>query len=695
MSPSLGHLVTVEDWEIVEGAPSPQGATWVESIRSWNFAIFSQFATEVTLLLYTRDDLLTPVFAKQLDPLGHKTGRIWHVLVKETDAPGAVYYGWRVDGPHDPGRGVYFDPTKILSDPLALQIYFPPDFSRAAAAAYGIPNDGKAVLGVLPGPERSFDWGPEPPPRKTSNAVVYELHVRGFTMGENSGVPEGHRGTFLGIVDKIPYLKELGVTVVELLPVQQFDPQEGNYWGYMTLNFFAPHGQYAATSDAIDEFRTMVRALHQAGIEVWLDVVYNHTAEGDAGGPYYSMRGIDSKSYYIVDDEGNFWNDSGCGNTTRTAHPATKAMILRSIRYWAEEMGVDGFRFDLASILARDMAGSVSQLPSIITDIGSLAMQLDVKVVAEAWDLGAYMLGSSFPGIMWRQWNGKFRDDVRAYVRGDNAMVPAMMRRLYGSNDLFPDGPDDMYRPFQSVNFVTAHDGFCLYDLVSYNHKHNEVNGHGNTDGTDENNSWNCGWEGDRALPLEVARLRFQQMKNFATILLLSNGTPMFVAGDEFANTQQGNNNPYNQDNKITWLDWARLEENREMFDFWKGMIAIRTSRKSLARSRFWRQDVTWYGVDDGPDTSDWSHSFAWRLAGGRYGENDLYCMSNMYTKPLTFTIQERDPGAWRRLVDTSLAWGQDVSTDGAGPLVRTATYTLAPRSVVVLESVGPGTTRD
>jgi len=682
----LDELRSVGTWEQVEGSPSPLGATWVETERAWNFSLFSRHATGVTLLLYGEDER-QPVLTLDLDPLGNKSGTIWHCFVPKSRAPDAKYYAWRVRGPSDPARGHHFDETKVLFDPFALGLHFPKDFSRQAACMDG-PNDGKAPLGVLPGPEVPFDWQGAPHPRHEHDTVVYELHVKGFTARENSGVSQENRGKFLGLIEKIPYLRSLGVTVVELLPVHQFDPEEGNYWGYMTLSFFAPHQAYGV-EDAALEFRQMVRAFHQAGIEVWLDVVYNHTAEGDERGPTYSYRGVDPSSYYLIGEGGGYFNDTGCGNTTRCAHPAVRILIMRSLRYWAEKMGVDGFRFDLASIFARDKYGRVdTDQPPVVHEIGTLAAQLDVRLVAEAWDIGAYLLGRSFPGLLWRQWNGEFRDDVRAFVRGDGGQIGSLMTRLYGSDDLFPDQAGDVYHAYQSVNFLTAHDGFSLHDLLAYDHKHNEANGHHNTDGTDANFSWNCGWEGELHVPLEVVKLRRQQAKNFLALLLLANGTPMLTAGDEFLNTQGGNNNPYNQDNETTWLDWSRLDQHREVFRFCQRMIALRKSRRMLGRSRYWRGDVQWYGTSGGPDLGYHSRSLAIRLAGTAYDEPDLYLMIHSGHLPARFIVQEGAPGDWERLVDTALPSPQDIADAGAGTPLGSLQYELGPRSVVVLSRV-------
>ncbi len=678
MTQHVGNLRTIEAWELEEGAPAPLGATWVESEQAWNFALYSRAATSVTLLVYGADDVTTPMLELAHDPLVHKTGRIWHCMVTAARVPGAAYYAYQVGGPSG-GRN-HFVPAKVLCDPYAHRLHFPAGFARDAARGDG-PNEGRAVLGQLPRASWAREPDPAPGPRHTHDTVVYEAHVKGFTARENSEVTAAHRGTFSGLVEKIPYLVELGITVLELLPVQQFDPQEGNYWGYMTLNFFAPHDAYAA-EEPVAEFREMVAAMHAAGIEVWLDVVYNHTCEGDRSGPTYHLRGIDNDSYYLVAEDGSYLDDSGCGNTTQGADLAVRALVLRSLRHWAEQ-GVDGFRFDLASILARDADGRIdpNSAPPLVSEIGALAAQLDVTVVAEAWDMGAYLLGRSFPGIMWRQWNGRFRDDVRGFVKGDDGLVPALMTRVYGSDDLFPDGPGDVYRPYQSINFITAHDGFCLNDLVSYNDRHNQANGHDGTDGASDNRSWNSGWEGDEGVPDEVRALRLRQMKNFFALLMLSNGVPMVVAGDEFANTQHGNNNPYNQDNETTWVDWDRLATNRELFDFTKGMIALRKSRRSIARSRFWRDDVQWFGTAGAPDLSEQSHTLAWHLSGATYDEDDLYVMVNAYSGPLDFTVQV--PGSWRVVVDTAGSGPPDLGP--AAPPVPDGPLTVGARSIVVL----------
>jgi isoamylase len=485
-------------------------------------------------------------------------------------------------------------------------------------------------------------------------------------------------------------LKDLGITAVELMPVFQYDPDEGNYWGYMPLNFFSPHHGYAVASDTRDstiEFKTMVKALHQAGIEVILDVVYNHTTEAGADGPTYSYRGICNSSYYLLDQSmTHYRNDTGTGNVLRSAHPVVRKLIIDSLRLWVREMHVDGFRFDLASIFSRNNDGSINLGdPPLITEITGGAEYGDVRLIAEAWDPVSYELGRSFPGQSWSQWNGKYRDDVRAFVKSDPGKIGDLMTRIYGSSDLFPDDLDNAYHPAQSINYITSHDGFCLYDLVAYNDKHNLANGQNNTDGTDNNFSWNCGWEGARDVPAEVMQLRKQQIKNFFTILMVSNGTPMFCAGDEFMNTQHGNNNPWNQDNETTWLDWDLLEKNRDIFRFFKGMIAFRKAHPSLARSRFWREEVSWYGVDGQVDLGYSSHSLAFCLHGASQEDRDIYVMINAYWENLSFQIQEGGVKDWMRVADTSMPSPFDLLEIGKEKPLRSLNYGVKARSIVVL----------
>jgi isoamylase len=679
----------MDNWTPKEGSPSPLGVAWIPTEKAFNFALYSKNATEVTLLLFGEHDATHPLHTYKFDPVANKSGQVWHCRLKAESVAGACYYAYTVGGPNEPGSGNRFDTQKILIDPYAKAIYRPPHFSRDASRIPGAGNAGRAPLCVLIA-DHAFDRRGEPRPVHTSDTIIYELHVRGFTKRANSGVSPEKRGTYAGLIEKIPYLKDLGVTAVELMPVFQQDIQEGSYWGYMPLNFFSPHHEYAVEESSgavVREFRSLVKALHAADIEVILDVVYNHTAEGDETGPTYSYRGIDNAIYYLLEPDGTHYrNDTGTGNTFNCAHRHVRKMIFDSLRFWAQEMHIDGFRFDLASIFTRNEDGSLNlHDPPVIAGISGLAEMARIRLIAEAWDPATYELGRSFPGTSWLQWNGKFRDDLRAFVKGEPGMVPGVMARIYGSNDLFPDDVMNAYHVYQSVNFITCHDGFCLYDLVSYNQKHNEANGESNRDGTDYNQSWNCGWEGDEGVPAEVLELRRRQVKNFCTLLFVSNGTPMFGAGDEFLNTQRGNNNPYNQDNETTWLDWSLLEKNRDIFRFFKNMIAFRKAHPSLGRSRFWREDVSWYGVGEAPDLGFDSHTLAFGLHGASQNDSDLYVMINAYWEPLTFVVQEGEPGDWYRVVDTILPSPEDFCEPGNEQRVESASYKVGPRSVVVL----------
>jgi glycogen operon protein len=677
-------------WDRKEGTPGPLGVTWVPSLSSWNFALYSRRATGVTLLLYGASDPVHPIFEARLNVRINKSGRIWHFWLPAQQAPGATFYAYRVEGRHAPEIGFCFDSEKILVDPFAPAVHFPPDYDRDAAKHPG-PNDGRAPLGILPNSLLSPDSDGERMPRASYDLIVYELHVKGFTARANSGVTPENRGTFAGLTEKIPYLKSLGVTTVELMPVQQCDPQEGSYWGYMPLNFFSAQQSYSASGSsegALQEFHAMVETFHRNGIEVWLDVVYNHTSEGDQGGPTYSYRGIDNSAYYLLTkDRRHYRNDTGCGNTLRCDHPVVRSLILDSLFFWIDRMKVDGFRFDLASVFTRKSDGTLDlENPSLIADISFLGARRGVRMIAEAWDIESYLLGRGFPGLNWRQWNGKYRDDLRDFVRGVPGRVGALMQRLYGSDDLFPDDPENSYRPFQSVNFITAHDGFCLYDLVSYDHKHNEPNGHNNTDGTDDNRSWNCGWEGDEGVPRDVVALRHRQARNFMALLLLSNGTPMFFAGDEFLATRRGNNNPYNQDNEINYLDWDLLRINHGVFRFVQGMIAFRKSHPSIARSQFWRDDVSWYGSNDkNLDFSDRGQILAYCLRGASLDDDDVYVMINGGASEICFEIQEGKDSDWLLVADTSLPSPGDFVEAIHRQHLESQSYLVAGRSVVVL----------
>lgn len=679
----------MDRWAQVEGLPSPLGVTWIEPEQSYNFALYSKHATGVILLLYAERDCVNPAYQYRMNYLKNKTGRIWHCRIPVADMADGKYYAYCVEGPFDLIGGHRFDSQKILLDPYARAVFFPDGFSRVAAVQPGN-NAGHAPLGVIDTDKIQFNWEDDHHPHHTSEIIIYELHVKGFTRRANSGVSTEKRGTYAGLIEKIPYLKELGVTTVELLPIYQYDPLENNYWGYMTLNFFAPHHAYASSKEAgeqINEFRAMVKAFHEANIEVILDVAYNHTTEGDEHGPTYSFRGIDNSTYYLLeDDRRRYRNDAGTGNVLHCANRYVRKMIIDSLSYWVREMHIDGFRFDLAAIFTRNDDGSINlDDPPIISEISSFSEFAGIRLIAEAWDLASYQLGRSFPGFSWLQWNGQFRDDVRAFIKGDRGKLGSFITRLYGSDDLFRDSLEYAYHAYQSLNYITSHDGFCLYDLVSYNAKHNEANGHHNVDGTDDNLSWNCGWEGDTAVPPEVIERRKCQIKNCCCVLFLANGTPMFSAGDEFMNTRRGNNNPYNQDNETTWLDWDLLEKNRDLFRFFKLMIAFRKVHPSLGRSRFWREEVSWYGVNGHVDAGYDSHSLAFCLHGASQSDSDIYVMINAYWQDLDFTIQEGHPGEWQRAVDTSLPTPLDICEPGEEVTLQSPTYTVKARSIVVL----------
>jgi len=696
---SVGSSTPASDWLGYEGSTSPLGASLAPNGQAYNFALYSAAASQVTLHFYSALDLAQPRLSVRFDPARNKSGPVWHARVPLSDVAGAEYYAYTVDGSNSDGAG-RFDVSKLLLDPYATGVFFPPLFSRDAACRAGS-NAGRAPLGVLPKPRTPFDWSGDTSPRHTSNTVVYEMHIKGFTNHPSSGVPEAKRGTYLGAIEKIPHLVELGVTVVELLPIFLFDPEPGgNYWGYMPLAFFAPHNGYSHAldpADTLDELRTLVKALHAANIEVILDVVYNHTTEQGAAGPTYSYRGIDNAGYYLLARDKSYLDFTGCGNSLATSQPVVRRLVLDSLRYWVSECHIDGFRFDLAGIFSRNANGDIDreQTP-IIEEITSDPVLKDVRLIAEPYDLNSYELGRSFPGHTFLQWNASFRDTVRRFVRGDNGTISDLMTRLYGSElDLFPADLVNANHAYQSVNFVDCHDGFCLYDLVSYDDKHNQANGPGHEGGLDNNLSDNCGFEGDPAPP-DVRALRRLRIKGFFALLMLANGTPMFVMGDEVLRTQGGNNNAYNQDNGTSWLDWSLAQQNSDIFRFFKLMIAFRCAHPSLARSRFWGSDITWYGVQGDPDQGFTSHTLAFCLsdpqgfgaaAGLGQAGPAIYVMANFYSRPLAFDIQQGSPGSWQRAVDTSLASPEDIADPGTGPTIAGTTYTVNPQSVVVLIS--------
>jgi glycogen operon protein len=680
---------------VAPGRSFPLGATVVEG--GVNFCVYSGRATRVELLLFDGAADGEPAHVLRLDPRTHRTYHYWHAFVPGLH-PGQVY-AYRAIGPFDPARGLRFDPAKILLDPYARAVVVPDCYDRGAASRPG-ENTAVAMRSVVVDPG-AYDWeGDAPLRRPFASTVIYEMHVAGFTRHPSSGVAPAQRGTYAGVIEKIPYLQDLGITAVELLPVFQFDRQDCppglvNYWGYSPVAFFAPHAGYSARRDPlapVDEFRDLVKALHRAGIEVILDVVYNHTAEGNHEGPTLSWRGLDNDTYYILEaDRARYANYTGTGNTLNANESVVRRMIVDSLRYWVAHMHVDGFRFDLASVLSRDDSGRPLQRPPVLWDIQSDPVLAGTKLIAEAWDAaGLYQVGS-FTGDAWQEWNGKFRDDVRRFVKSDNDIVLPFAYRCFGSPDLY--GREER-GPEQSVNFITCHDGFTLNDLVSYNDKHNRANGQDGRDGSDAHLSWNCGVEGDTD-DLAIERLRHRQVKNFLAITLLALGTPMVLMGDEVRRTQRGNNNAYCQDNEISWLDWTLLERHRDLQRFVKTLIrqrlviASEPGVRDLSLNELLREaDIQPHGVRlNQPDLSPQSHSLAVTVrARGRTAW--FHLMFNAYWEPLDFELPPvvaGTHGPWQRWIDTYADAPHDVSEWHGGPAVDGSTCRVQARSLVVL----------
>ena len=551
------------------GRTLPFGATIIDG--GVNFSIFSKEATSCTLVLFYDGE--EEPFVEIPFPEEFRIGNVYSMMVFGINIE-TMEYGYRFDGPYDPVKGLLFDKSRILIDPYAKSI--------SGRTKWGERPDVKLGLRSQFIREDYYWDGDKPLEVPLSDLIIYEMHIRSFTRHPSSGVKYG--GTFAGLIDKIPYLKELGVNCIELMPIFEFDELENervvdgrqlvNYWGYSTVGFFAPKAGYAKSSHfamEADELKNLIKKLHKNGISVILDVVFNHTAEGNENGPYISYRGIDNRTYYLLTPEGKYVNFSGCGNTMNCNDPIVRNVVLDCLRYWVSSYHIDGFRFDLASILSRDKDGNPMMSPPLLDSIANDAILGKTILIAEAWDAGGLYQVGCFPDFgRWSEWNGKYRDCIRRFIKGDEGCAPEMFVRIMGSEDLY-----ERRTSVASINFITCHDGFTMYDLVSYNEKHNEKNGEGNRDGYDDNNSWNCGVEGETDNP-EVLKLRYQQMRNMFTILLTSRGVPMILAGDEFANTQWGNNNAYCQDNEISWLDWTYLEKNRELYDYVRRLISFR-----------------------------------------------------------------------------------------------------------------------
>jgi isoamylase len=677
------------------GASAPLGASMQHG--GVNFSIYSKYAERIELLLFDQIDAEAPAQVISLDSPGHRTYHYWHAFVPGL-SPGQIY-GYRCHGTFAPDRGLRFDGQKVLLDPYGLVVAVPDRYDRDAAVRSG-PNTSFAMKSVVADPGR-YDWqGDTPVRRPFAETVIYELHVRGFTIHPSSAVSPSLRGTYAGLVEKIPYLIDLGITAVELLPVFQFDPQAApagrvNYWGYQPVSFFAPHHGYSSRQSPIeilDEFRDMVKAFHRAGLEVILDVVFNHTAEGGADGPTICHRGLANAVYYILESDRSRYADyTGCGNTLNANQPVVRRLIQDSLRYWVTQMHVDGFRFDLASVLARNEDGRPLPNPPVLWDIESDPVLAGTKLIAEPWDTGGLYQVGTFIGDSWQEWNGRFRDDVRRFVKGEEGSVGGVATRLMGSPDLY--GHEEREAE-QSIQFVTCHDGFTLNDLVCYNDKHNEANGENNRDGTNDNLSWNCGVEGPTDDP-KIEALRNRQVKNFLTLLFLATGTPMLAMGDEVRRTQRGNNNAYCQDNEISWFDWTLLERHGDVHRFVKVLNQFRQRRDVVAeaqpltlRELLGRANIDWHGVAlNQPDWSDHSHSLAFtiRSIGARFL---VHGMLNAYWEPLRFQLPSvpADRGSeWRRCLDTALPSPEDAQPWEDARLVNVSTYLVQPRSITVL----------
>ncbi|MBZ5656190.1 MAG: glycogen debranching protein GlgX [Acidobacteriia bacterium] len=676
------------------GRSFPLGATL--GTGGANFSLFSRTATGIDLLFFDGADDARPSRVIPIDPAANRTYHYWHVFVPGVQA--GQIYGFRAHGPSAPDRGLRFDPSKLLLDPYGRAIVVPRNYSREAARREG-DNAATAMKSVVTDPQ-SYDWeGDAPLKRPWSRTIIYEMHVRGFTAHPSSGVAESKRGTYAGLIEKIPYLQKLGITAVELLPVFQFDAQDAppgrtNYWGYAPVSFFAPHQAYSSRPEplgAVDEFRDMVKALHRGGIEVVLDVVFNHTAEGEHDGPTQCFRGLDNPTYYLLsEDRSRYPNFTGTGNTLNANHPIVRRMIVDSLRYWVNEMHVDGFRFDLASILARDSSGAVMSNPPVLWDIESDPALAGTKMIAEAWDAaGLYQVGS-FVGDSWKEWNDRFRDDVRDFFRASDNSVVRMADRLLGSPSIYGQREREAE---ESVNFVTCHDGFTLNDVVSCSDKHNEENGEENRDGRDDNRTWNCGVEGPTDDPA-IERLRNRQVKNFFTAAMLSVGVPMFVMGDEVRRIQRGNNNAYCQDNDTSWFDWDLLSKHADVLRFVKLLIQRRVMREveherwRLSLSQFLRDAKhAWHGVKlNQPDWSSGSHSLA--ISAELKNEGLLlYVILNSYWEALEFElpVPRNGAGNWRRWIDTALDPPEEICEWSTAVPVPSEMYHAGARSVVVL----------
>ena len=699
-----------ERGEVQAGNPLPWGAH--QRGDGVNFALFSRHATRVRLELYQNADDSTATRIIELDPMRHRTGDVWHVWVRSI--PAGQLYGYRIEGPYQPEQGHRFNPHKLLLDPFARAIAGVKDWDFLAARGYDS-SSGQTDLSISTVDDAGttpksiftlddFDWEMDSPPKHpASDMVIYETHVRGFTIHPSSGV--AHPGTFRSLTEKIPYLKNLGVTAIELMPVIEFNANElvrlnpitaeklKNYWGYNPVAFFAPKQSYGvggAAGQQTLEFREMVKAFHRAGIEVILDIVLNHTAEGNETGPTICLRGIENSIFYMLQEKGRrYYKDfTGVGNTLHANHPIVREFVMGVLRYWVMHMHVDGFRFDLASVLGRDGHGNILRNAPLLDVIAEDPILRDVKLIAEAWDAGgAYQVGS-FSTRRWGEWNGRFRDDVRRFWIGDAGMMGLFASRICGSSDLYQGSGKG---PGSSLNFVTSHDGFTLNDLVSYKQKHNDENGESSRDGSDANYSDNCGVEGPSDDPA-VEEMRNRLIKTFLLTLFISRGIPMLLGGDEFRRTQRGNNNAYCQDNEVSWFDWSLVERHKEIHRFTRGMIAFRRAHSALRKEVFYTDaDIKWFAPNGA--TPDWmdqrQKSFACLIL--EQSEPDLFLMFNADSRSVDFSIPAL-PGSqiWRLAVDTARAAPDDLYEVGNEPSMQgQISFRVEPRSSAILLTDG------
>ena len=690
---SVNPMAEIDGFQVRPGMFDVNGATALPNGVS--FTVHTHNGTSCELLLFHRGE--EEPYAVLPFPEAYKIGDVYSMIVYDLNVED-FEYAYRIDGPNKPKKGLLFDKNNVLLDPYARVV--------AGQRIWGERKQGAYHARVL---KDIFDWGERKQSHKDlCDLVIYELHVRGFTQHPSSKVK--HRGTFEGLREKIPYLKELGVNAVELMPIFEFDEtmnaREVNgqklleYWGYNTVSFFAPNTSYIAQDEYNQEgteLKELIKELHENHIEVILDVVFNHTAEGNEKGPVFCFKGMDNNLYYMLTPDGNYYNFSGCGNTLNCNHPIVRQIILECLRYWTVSYRVDGFRFDLASILGRNANGSPMNNPPLLESLANDPVLSNVKLIAEAWDAGGlYQVGSFPAGRRWAEWNGKYRDTMRGYLKGENWEAWNAAWRICGSGDMYGGLTVNDNRDYvgynSSINFFTCHDGFTLYDLYSYNDKHNENNGWNNTDGTNDNRSWNCGAEGDTSDP-EVLKLRYRMIRNACALLMCSRGTPMFLAGDEFGNTQYGNNNSYCQDNEISWLDWTCLEKNRDLFEFFKFMIAYRHKhaviRKKLPNAVCGMEPIHAHDVRaENTNLPDGTRTFAVSFAGydKKKGEDDLvYIALNTYWEDVEITLPDlHKRGSWYLSVNTygdgegryCYPEGQEIRIDGS--------FVMRPRSVAV-----------